>query len=79
MVYVHARSNNMQYLCVSIIDQTMTWITGALTRPHNLLMHVYTHVFVYIYSVRLGGGGLFFIREGPWAPFHKILEATLLS
>ena len=47
---------------------------------------LYTHMFACVYSVRLndclfhGEGGLgllFFIQEGPWAPFCEILEATL--
>ena len=61
----------MQYLCVSVIHRTMTRTTGSLTCAHYLLMHAYTHVFAFIYSVRLsgclfpvGGGG-----EGLGAPF----------
>ena len=58
---------------------------------HELLIHAYTHVFVFIYSVRLTGclfhggkgegglGTLFFIYEGPWSPFYEFLEATLRS
>ena len=55
--------------------------TESLTSLYDLLMHAYTLVFAFIYSVRLNGvlfgGGAFFIGEGLWAPFHEILEATL--
>ena len=57
----------MQYLCVSILYQTMTQATGSLVCPHDLLMHVSTHMFAFFHSVRLnswhfhgqgvGGGG----------------------
>ena len=69
----------------------MTWTTGALKCPHNFLMHAYTHMFVFIYSVRLngclfqkGGGGAwgpFFHSEGPLGPLvynPKTVEATLI-
>ena len=83
----------MRYLCISVIHQTMIGTTGSLTCLHDLLMHASTYVFAFIYSVRLNGclfflsffffgGGeawvpLFFIQEGPLAPFSEILEATL--
>ena len=55
----------MRYLCVSVIHWIMTRAIGSLMCLHDLLMHVYTHVFTFIYSVRLngclfhGGGGGF--------------------
>ena len=55
----------MQYLCVSVFHQTMAHTTGSVSCLHSLLMHVYPHVFAFIYAVRLngslfhgGGGGL---------------------
>ena len=73
----------MQYLCVSIIHRTMTQATGPLMCPHDLLMHAYTHVWLFFvaccYSVRLnslpisGGGGvpLFSFRRALWLPLMK--------
>ena len=43
----------MQYLCVSVIHWTMTQTTGSLTCLHDFLMHAYTHVFAFIFSLRL--------------------------
>ena len=77
----------MQYLRVSVIYRTMTHTTGSLPCLHYLLVHVHTHEFAFIYSVRLndclfhGGGGSLgppvFVRECLWAPFCEILEATV--
>ena len=45
----------MGYLCFSEIHKTMTWVSESLTCLYDLLMHTYTHMFTFIYSVRLNG------------------------
>ena len=45
----------MGYLCFSEIHKTMTWVSESLTCLYDLLMHAYTHMFTFIYSVRLNG------------------------
>ena len=54
------------------------------TRPFNAC--IYTHVCLYFFfktewlPFSCGEGeGAFFIPDGPWAPFHEILEAKLVS
>ena len=74
----------MQYLCVHNPPNYDTdyRIFKCL---RDLLMHAYTHFCLYWYWMAAffwggGGGGLrslFFILEGPWAPFYEILKATL--
>ena len=90
-IYVHTRSNALSVsMC---FHNPSSWTAGSLTCLHDLLTHAYTHVFAFIYSLRLNGclfyGGVgeggrgagpfffLFIRESIWAHFYEILEATL--
>ena len=66
----------MHYLCVSVIHRTLTWTTGSVICLHNLLMHAYTDMFAFVYSVRLNGclfhgGGAGF---GPLFSFKRALR-----
>ena len=76
----------MRYLCVSVIRRTVRRTAGC---QHDPLMHAYaqgvcfslfcrTEWLLFFMEGAEGGswGPFFFIREGPLAPFHKILAAT---
>ena len=56
----------------------MTQTTEFLRCLHDLLMHMYTHVFAFIHSIRMNGWLPSSGQEGgPLALFYEIQEATL--
>ena len=56
----------------------MTQTTESLRCLHDLLMHMYTHVFAFIHSIRMNGWLPSSGQEGgPLALFYEIQEATL--
>ena len=86
-VYGHTRSNMHAvsvWLCNPPKYDTDNRIFKVPTGSFNAC--IYTCVCLYLlcktewlpFSWRVAGAwGPFFIREGPWAPFHEILEETL--
>ena len=90
-VYVHIRSNMhvvSVYFCNPPNLDTDYRIFNVPTWSFNPCIYtgVCLHMFAFTYSVRLngclfqggGGAGPFSLiqEEGPWAPFHEILEVT---